>query len=582
MFEIYPEPFFREKSAFLLHLNSMIIFSVGMNIKGSREVFYPCQAWTNNKSNDLSSMEHTSSSCSSGNSEECDLSSKANGDNKREAQKNLAIRKPWKAVAGFTLALLWSYWRRKRRRIPHHKSKAALFLAWLSNLVMTHFTKNRIAIRTPSFDINSSTEEAPISMFLALAKQGRVSKALLNNNTIAFLTNENKWRRSLFPFVTDGFHTEVLKALTEGGCTDIAAIPKEPQSWTSLLTTPLAIAFPFIYLGVLYQMMKRLQMGQQRGVSDMDSSTINQKQNHSTIRFDCVAGLEDAKTELQEIVHYLQNPNFYRSMGARAPRGVLLYGPTGTGKTLLARAVAGEAQCSVFVQCSASNFCELWVGRGAARVRALFQHARQQALMQQKLQQGRIEKTSAKKSWSLSFKSALTSKTNKSCDKDLQVGASAIVFIDEIDAIAKCRVGGLHGNDEREQTLNQLLTEMDGFDSRSDCGVTCIVITATNRPDILDPSLLRPGRLDRHVYVGLPNQKGREDILRLHARSIRLDMYSVDLERVACITEGFSGAELANVVNESAFIAIRQGMTHVSQSQLLQAVERVSNMKHGG
>ena len=243
------------------------------------------------------------------------------------------------------------------------------------------------------------------------------------------------------------------------------------------------------------------------------------------VTFGDVAGVDEAKAELVEVVDFLGNPKKYETVGGRIPKGVLLVGPPGTGKTLLARAVAGEAKVPFF-RISGADFVEMFVGVGAARVRDLFKQAREKA--------------------------------------------PCLVFIDELDAIGKSRGIGLGGNDEREQTLNQLLVEMDGFDSRS--GV--IILAATNRPEILDPALLRPGRFDRQVLVDRPDLKGRLDILKIHSRRVKLDP-TVDLEKVARGTPGFTGADLANIVNEAALLAVRAGRQMVMPGDFDNAIERV-------
>jgi len=244
------------------------------------------------------------------------------------------------------------------------------------------------------------------------------------------------------------------------------------------------------------------------------------------VTFDDVADAKEAKEELKEIVDYLKNPQKYASIGARVPKGVLLVGPPGTGKTLLARAIAGEAGVP-FISISGSEFVEMFVGVGAARVRDLFEKAKKLA--------------------------------------------PAIVFIDEIDAVGRVRGAGIGGgHDEREQTLNQLLVEMDGFEP----GTGIIVLAATNRPDILDPALLRPGRFDRIVVVDRPDVEGRYEILKVHARKVKL-AENVDLKRIAKITPGFSGADLANVINEAALLAARKNKKFVEQEDLEEAVDKV-------
>ncbi|MFZ8834043.1 MAG: ATP-dependent zinc metalloprotease FtsH, partial [Candidatus Caldipriscus sp.] len=244
------------------------------------------------------------------------------------------------------------------------------------------------------------------------------------------------------------------------------------------------------------------------------------------VTFDDVADAKEAKEELKEIVDYLKNPQKYASIGARVPKGVLLVGPPGTGKTLLARAIAGEAGVP-FISISGSEFVEMFVGVGAARVRDLFEKAKKLA--------------------------------------------PAIVFIDEIDAVGRVRGAGIGGgHDEREQTLNQLLVEMDGFEP----GTGIIVLAATNRPDILDPALLRPGRFDRIVVVDRPDVEGRYEILKVHARKVKL-AENVDLKKIAKITPGFSGADLANVINEAALLAARKNKKFVEQDDLEEAVDKV-------
>ena len=260
-----------------------------------------------------------------------------------------------------------------------------------------------------------------------------------------------------------------------------------------------------------------LSIGQNRAVIVAEGDIIT--------RFSDVAGVDEAKEELVEVVDFLKSPQKYKEIGGKIPKGVLLVGPPGTGKTLLARAVAGEAGVSFF-RMSGADFVEMFVGVGAARVRDLFKQARAKA--------------------------------------------PCIIFIDELDAIGKSRINNIAGgNDEREQTLNQLLVEMDGFDGTSGL----IILAATNRPDVLDPALLRPGRFDRQVLVDRPDLKGREAILRIHSKPVRLDP-TVDLESVARVTSGFSGADLANIVNEAALLAVRAGRKMVAQRDFDEAIEK--------
>ncbi|HEY7400128.1 MAG TPA: ATP-dependent zinc metalloprotease FtsH, partial [Actinomycetota bacterium] len=291
-------------------------------------------------------------------------------------------------------------------------------------------------------------------------------------------------------------------------------------------TVPLLLVMVVIYYFVFRRMGSGASAALNLGKNKV--KVYDRKELKST--FADVAGVEEAKEELREIVDFLKNPKKYQRLGGRIPKGVLLLGPPGCGKTLLARAVAGEANVPFFFM-SGSEFVEMFVGLGAARVRELFQQAKEKA--------------------------------------------PALVFLDEIDTIGKGRGGamgaGFGAHDEREQTLNQLLVEMDGFDSSK--GV--IIMAATNRPDVLDPALVRPGRFDRQVVVDRPDLKGREEILRVHARGVALDP-SVDLRTIAARTPGFTGADLANVVNEAALLAARREKNAVMMDELEEAIDRAS------
>jgi cell division protease FtsH len=304
----------------------------------------------------------------------------------------------------------------------------------------------------------------------------------------------------------------------------------KPPGERSLLETLLFSFGPTLLLVALFiWLFRRAAAGAGGGVLGQFGRSRARRVEPSTqtVTFEDVAGIDEAEDELVEVVDFLRNPDKYRKLGARIPRGVLLSGPPGTGKTLLARAVAGEAGVPFFSS-SASEFIEAIVGVGASRVRDLFEQAKE--------------------------------------------AAPAIVFIDELDAVGRARGGGagVGGHDEREQTLNQILTEMDGFDSST--GV--IVLGATNRPDVLDPALLRPGRFDRRVAVQAPDSQGREMILRVHTRSVPLDD-DVDLEQLAQTTPGMVGADLANLVNEAALLAARRGHQRVQRSDFTDALERI-------
>ena len=280
-----------------------------------------------------------------------------------------------------------------------------------------------------------------------------------------------------------------------------------------------------IFVGIWMFMAKRLGGGSGGLMSIGKSKAKVYMEKGTGITFDDVAGIDEAKEELEEVVEFLKTPERFQSLGGRIPRGVLLVGPPGTGKTLLAKAVAGQAEVPFF-SISGSDFVEMFVGVGAARVRDLFEQAKKHA--------------------------------------------PAIIFIDELDALGKARgVGSFGGHDEREQTLNQLLTELDGFETN----VGIILMAATNRPEILDPALLRPGRFDRTVGVDRPDVRGREAILKIHAKGTKLSP-QVELRQLAVRTPGFAGADLANVINEAALLAARRDKTEITMAELSEAVER--------
>jgi cell division protease FtsH len=317
---------------------------------------------------------------------------------------------------------------------------------------------------------------------------------------------------------------DLLAELTQGGAT-VRATPIVQQR--GFLTNLLISFAPILLLVGFYVWMFRRQQGAMAG--GLLGGGRQKRVDPETVRvnFDDVAGIDEVEAEISEIVDFLKNPGKYLRLGARAPKGVLLAGPPGTGKTLLARATAGEAQVPFF-SASASEFIEMIVGVGASRVRDLFSEARKVA--------------------------------------------PAIVFIDEIDTIGRTRAGArsIGGHDEREQTLNQILTEMDGFSGQE--GV--VVLAATNRPDVLDPALLRPGRFDRQIIVHPPDHKGRTEILRVHTRKVPLAK-DVDLDQLAAATPGMTGADLANLVNESALLAARRGGDAVTQRDMMDALEKV-------
>jgi cell division protease FtsH len=318
------------------------------------------------------------------------------------------------------------------------------------------------------------------------------------------------------------FADELTAQLQEAGVPTTAR-PQKPNEIVGLLYYVLPI---LLLAGLFLWMMNRAQGGGGRVMQFGRSRHKTVSKDHPKTTFEDVAGVDEAIEELQEVKEYLQNPSKFQAMGAKIPRGVLLFGPPGTGKTLLARAVAGEAGVPFF-SISGSDFVEMFVGVGAARVRDLFEQAK--------------------------------------------ASSPAIVFVDEIDAVGRHRGAGLGGgHDEREQTLNQLLVEMDGFDQRS----TVILMAATNRPDILDPALLRPGRFDRQIVIDRPDIEGRKAILRVHAKGKPFDP-DVDLAIVARRTPGFTGADLANVINEAALLAARRSKKGITMREVEEAIDRV-------
>jgi cell division protease FtsH len=366
----------------------------------------------------------------------------------------------------------------------------------------------------------------PYSLFIHQVEAGEVSRVQVGQSQIRFqLKAEADQPEQLFS-TTPIFDLGLPKLLEEKGV-EFAAAPPPQNGWIGSLLS--WVIPPLIFVGI-FQFFARRNGGAPPGMLSIGKSKAKVYVEGETakITFADVAGVDEAKTELIEIVDFLKTPGRYTQIGARIPKGVLLVGPPGTGKTLLAKAVAGEAGVPFF-SISGSEFVEMFVGVGSSRVRDLFEQAKQQA--------------------------------------------PCIVFIDELDAIGKSRSsnGFYGGNDEREQTLNQLLAEMDGFVVGDN---TVIVLAATNRPEILDPALLRPGRFDRQVLVDRPELSGREAILKIHAQKVKLGE-DVDLKAIATRTPGFAGADLANLVNEAALLAARNQRQTVAQEDFTEAIERV-------
>ena len=380
-----------------------------------------------------------------------------------------------------------------------------------------------IALGTAFFDKQPQNRETwRYSQFIQEVKKGRVERVSLSSDrSTALVTPKYDEKKKIVTLVND---PDLINTLTAKGV-DIAVLPQADEGfWFKALSS---LFFPVLLLVGLFFLLRRAQGGPGSQAMNFGKSKARvQMEPQTQVTFGDVAGIDQAKLELNEVVDFLKNADRFTAIGAKIPKGVLLVGPPGTGKTLLARAVAGEAGVPFF-SISGSEFVEMFVGVGASRVRDLFEQA----------------------------------KTNAPC----------IVFIDEIDAVGRQRGAGLGGgNDEREQTLNQLLTEMDGFEGNT--GI--IIIAATNRPDVLDAALLRPGRFDRQVVVDRPDYAGRSEILRVHARGKTLSK-DVDLDKIARRTPGFTGADLSNLLNEAAILAARRNLTEISMDEINDAIDRV-------
>ncbi len=370
--------------------------------------------------------------------------------------------------------------------------------------------------------IEQQVKEVDYGTFMSMTEKGKIGQVEIQSNQIIF-TNKDNTKIYKTGLMDDPDRTQ---RLYDSGAKFSSEIVQQMSPLVSVLLTWILPIFLFVALG---QYMSKKMMGKNGGNSMIfGMGKSNAKvyiKSSDGIKFSDVAGEDEAKENLTEIVEYLHNPNRYKEIGASMPKGILLVGPPGTGKTLLAKAVAGESNVPFFSM-SGSEFVEMFVGMGASKVRDLFKQAKEKA--------------------------------------------PCIVFIDEIDAIGKKRDGQFSGNDEREQTLNQLLTEMDGFEGNN--GV--IILAATNRPESLDPALTRPGRFDRRVPVELPDLKGREEILKVHAKKVKT-AGNIDYQKVARMASGASGAELANIVNEAALRAVRDGRDAVTQADMEESIEVV-------
>ena len=375
--------------------------------------------------------------------------------------------------------------------------------------------------------LRQQIEEVDYGTFLSMLDEKEVSAVEVEQDYIYFM-DDNQEDPTYYRTATFDSDISLVDRLYASGCKFGEVKEKE---MSPILSGLISFVIPLVFFIVVGQLlsrslMKKMGGGMGNAMSFGKSNAKVYVASETGIKFSDVAGEEEAKEQLQEIVDFLHNPSRYQAIGARMPKGALLVGPPGTGKTLLAKAVAGEAEVPFF-SISGSEFVEMFVGMGAAKVRDLFKQANEKA--------------------------------------------PCIVFIDEIDTIGKKRDGnGLGGNDEREQTLNQLLTEMDGFDGSK--GV--VILAATNRPETLDPALLRPGRFDRRIPVELPDLAGREAILKVHAKKVKLGD-DIDFNAIARAAAGASGAELANMVNEAALRAVRNGRAYVTQADLEESIEVV-------
>lgn len=397
------------------------------------------------------------------------------------------------------------------KKIPKNFWYAAITLAVLITLVV-YMGKGSSLTKTPT--------EVPFSVVLDEVKQDKVESIEVTGDQLVVNLKDGSKQKS---------YKESFKSLSDFGVdyNKVKVEAKNPDSGGRWLDIALAILPIFLIIGFFYIIMRQAQGSNNQAMSFGKSKARVFGMEKNKVKFKDVAGAQEAKIELQEIVEFLKYPAKFEALGAKIPKGVLLFGSPGTGKTLLARAVAGEADVPFF-SISGSEFVEMFVGVGASRVRDLFARA----------------------------------KKNSPC----------IIFIDEIDAVGRQRGAGLGGgHDEREQTLNQILVEMDGFEQ----GTNVIVMAATNRPDVLDPALLRPGRFDRRVTLDLPDMKAREEILEVHSEKKPLES-DVDFKEVARKTPGVSGADLANIANEAAIFAARANRKKIKQSDFHEAVEKIA------
>ena len=400
-------------------------------------------------------------------------------------------------------------------KAPKNRQSIVIFLVFmLVSFLALNFVQRMMS--------DVSSKEIRYDEFIDMLEEDKVEKVEDTGTTWQITPRTQPVGNVELTYYTGKMNDEELLPLLKEK--DIEITPYIQDTFSALVWQVVWSLLPLLLIWVAFgYLMRRMGGGGMMGVGKSKAKVYIEKETGVT--FKDVAGQEEAKESLVEVVDFLHNPERYAEIGAKLPKGALLVGPPGTGKTLLAKAVAGEAHVPFF-SLSGSEFVEMFVGVGASRVRDLFEEA----------------------------------KKNAPC----------IIFIDEIDAIGKSRDSKLGGNDEREQTLNQLLAEMDGFESNK----ACLVLAATNRPEILDQALLRPGRFDRRIIVERPDLKGRVDVLKVHAKNVRLDE-TVDLEGIALATSGAVGSDLANMINEAAILAVKNGRQAVSQKDLFEAVEVV-------
>ena len=408
---------------------------------------------------------------------------------------------------------------KQNNRNPNNRNNKQGF----SFIRLVTFITSIMVLALFQFQGAGSDNEISYDEFLEMVDDGKVDEVVVQSNRIVITEKKEKNQKIAKEYYTGVIRDDSLAERLEKA--DVKFSQQIPDTTSAIIAQTLFSLVPVVILVGLFVWMTRKMTkgGGMMGIGKSNAKMYVEKQTGVT--FKDVAGQDEAKESLQEVVDFLHNPGKYTSVGAKLPKGALLVGPPGTGKTLLAKAVAGEAKVPFF-SLSGSAFVEMYVGVGASRVRDLFKQAQQMA--------------------------------------------PCIIFIDEIDAIGKSRDNQMGSNDEREQTLNQLLAEMDGFESNKGL----VLLAATNRPEILDPALLRPGRFDRRIVVEKPDLKGRVDVLKVHSKDVRMDE-TVDLEAIALATSGAVGSDLANMINEAAITAVKKGRTAVSQSDLFEAVEVV-------